>query len=551
MHIENIIIENFKCFEWKFQLALNSWLNIVVWNNNVWKSTILEAINLAFSWWFKNKPLKSELTEALFNKNVINNYLEYINNPNPTEIVDIPQISVEVYCDFWDDVINGEFCWDGNSYRNWDLIWFKFNIFVDEIGLSGYIEEVRENWELLYSLPIEFYDYRWESFSRQSKTPQSIPLKTFLIDSSNTRYQNGKDINTMSILRDRLEKEHQVKMAQVHRKLKDSFWQEDSIQEINQILLSDELSDKTVTLQIEPSTKDNWEGSLGTFVNNIPFQYIGRWEQTIIKTKLSLKHRKATESSILLIEEPENHLSHTNLNKLINSISGSEKQIIISTHSSFVVNKLWLESLILLNIEANTKRVKFKMSELSPSTQNYFKKLPWYDTLRLILCNKAILVEWDSDELLVQRAYMDNHNGKLPIEDWIEVISVRSLAFKRFLEISKLIKQETVVITDNDGKTEAEMNTKYNDFIWEENITISFDKVINPQWWIVDFNYNTLEPNLLKVNSLAALNAILWTAHTTDDELLWYMKNNKTDCALKIFDHKTPINYPQYILDVI
>lgn len=37
---------------------------------------------------------------------------------------------------------------------------------------------------------------------------------------------------------------------------------------------------------------------------------------------------------------------------------------------------------------------------------------------------QAILVEGDSDELIVQRAYMDSHRGKLPISDGIDIISV-------------------------------------------------------------------------------------------------------------------------------
>ena len=37
-------------------------------------------------------------------------------------------------------------------------------------------------------------------------------------------------------------------------------------------------------------------------------------------------------------------------------------------------------------------------------TFEFFKKVAGYDTLRLILCKKSILVEGDSDELVVQRA---------------------------------------------------------------------------------------------------------------------------------------------------
>ena len=67
-----------------------------------------------------------------------------------------------------------------------------------------------------------------------------------------------------------------------------------------------------------------------------------------------------------------------------------------------------------------------------------------YDTLRLILCKKAILVEGDSDELVVQRAYMDIHNGRLPIQDGIDVITV-GLSFLRFLEVATILKKKTMM----------------------------------------------------------------------------------------------------------
>ena len=62
------------------------------------------------------------------------------------------------------------------------------------------------------------------------------------------------------------------------------------------------------------------------------------------------------------------------------------------------------------------------------------------------------------------------------------------------------------------------------------------------------FNYNTLEPKMLKVNGLKKLNTILGTTYKTEDELHKHMKEHKTDCALKIFDTKEKIDFPQYIL---
>ena len=51
----------------------------------------------------------------------------------------------------------------------------------------------------------------------------------------------------------------------------------------------------------------------------------------------------------VLIEEAENHLSFSNLNMLIKHISEkrADRRLLVTTHSSFVLNKLGLESVLL------------------------------------------------------------------------------------------------------------------------------------------------------------------------------------------------------------
>jgi putative ATP-dependent endonuclease of OLD family len=199
-----------------------------------------------------------------------------------------------------------------------------------------------------------------------------------------------------------------------------------------------------------------------TYFDNVPFHHIGKGEQCIVKTNLALSHNKSQEANILLLEEPENHLSHTKLNQLIHGIKSgdNDKQIIISTHSSFVANKLGLKNLILLN---NNETVK--LDDLQESTKSFFERLSGYDTLRLILCQKAILVEGDSDELIIQKAFRVNNSDKLPIESGVDVISVGT-SFLRFLEIAKKIKKPVVVVTDNDGNPVA-LKQKYTDYLGE------------------------------------------------------------------------------------
>ena len=546
MFIKKIIIENFKCFAERFELELNEGLNILVGDNEVGKSTVLEAINLALSGWINGKYLKTELSESLFNKQVITNYLENINTNQKIEVP--PTITIELYCDFGEDSINESFKGDKNLLKDRQASGVRFVIAFDEEKCNEYIQEVINSNEELLSLPIEYCDSSWESFSRQTKIPRTIPIKSSLVDSSSFRYKNGADVSASRIIRDKLTTEEETKISQAHRRLRDSFSVDPSVEEINK-KIQENISDKRISLQMETSTKISWESSLMPYLDDIPFQNIGKGEQCLVKTKLSLQKKATKNSNILLIEEPENHLSHSKLNELIKYIESNndDKQIIISTHSSFVANKLGLNSLILLNIDEITQqRKEFRMNRLSSETQNYFEKLSGYDTLRLILCKKAILVEGDSDELVVQKAYFDTHS-KLPIEDGIDVISVRSLAFKRFLNIAKELKQPTIVVTDNDGDFDNKITKKYQSYQDCENIKICADN---------NNDLKTLEPQLANANKddlnvLREIFGIQESDYLDEKSISDYMKKHKTECALKIFEADKKIKFPQYILNAI
>ena len=61
----------------------------------------------------------------------------------------------------------------------------------------------------------------------------------------------------------------------------------------------------------------------------------------------------------------------------------------------------------------------------------------------------------------------------------------------------------------------------------------------------------TLEPQIVAANGREVINKVLCKQYPTDEGLLTHMKNNKTDCALAIFETSEPITMPGYIRDAI
>jgi putative ATP-dependent endonuclease of OLD family len=433
-----------------------------------------------------------------------------------------------------------EFEGNGNSEKITDSGVF-FKIEFDQEYQSEYDALISS--QDITTIPIEYYKITWKSFARNSVTARSIPLKSVIIDSSSNKYQNGSDVYITRIIRNDLEDDEKAQLSRAFRSMKENFMESPSIESLNgKIENKSKITDKKLHISVDLSANKSWETLLMVYLDETPFHYVGKGEQCIIKTNLALGHEKSQEAGIILLEEPENHLSHTKMNQLISSIKDScdGKQVIISTHSSFIANKLGLENLILLNNHESSR-----LSDLTPDTYNFFKKLPGYQTLRLLLCKKAVLVEGDSDELIFQRAYMDE-NGKLPIEDGIDVISVK-LTFKRFLEIADKINIEVAIITDNDGDYNHNILEKYDSYIGKNNIKICFDK---------RNDLNTLEPQFFDANEsdlskLCEIIDIDYSKYDNKEKIIKYMIDNKTKWALKVFESKTPVNYPDYINEAV
>lgn len=543
MAISRIKIKNFKIFE-DFELDLNKGLNVIVGDNEVGKSTILEAIHLALTGMINGKYLNTELTQYLFNSNVVEKYVDNIGTDSATSP---PTVSIEIY--FSEDDNFAIFVGGINSDKNNTACGIRLSI---EAEITEEYNELVKSGNIK-TLPIEYYEPKWVSFADKQITTKSIPVKSAMIDSSLAKYQNGSDIYISRIIRQGLDPAETAKVAQSHRKMLEGFKADPAILAINKkVSQNANISNRDITLSVELLSKNAWENSLITCVDKVPFHYIGKGEQCVIKTKLALADKRAKNASVILLEEPENHLTHARLNELIEDVSSecSDRQIIMTTHSSFVANKLGLESIFLLSAGVN----KTSFADLSEETAKFFKKLSGYDTLRLVLSKSAILVEGASDELVVQKAYMQVNEGRLPIFDGVDVISVGT-SFLRFLEISSLLNKQVAIITDNDGNINA-LVKKYNEYLGDNKkdcILISYENTVHvssdPP--IENYNYNTLENLMLIHNGLATMNTILKKSYETEDELRIYMKGNKTECALAIFEYASDVKFPQYITEAV
>lgn len=529
MTIERIIIKNYRTLH-AADLKLGEGINIIVGDNESGKSTLLEAINLALKCQLGRRPAVYELHPFLFNSCAVQ---EFITSHREGKPQPPPEVRIEIY--LREDPTLADLKGTNNSEMS-DQPGISLTIQLDD----NFKEEYREyisHLDELNSVPVEYYEIVWQSFAGHNLKPREIPVKSVLIDPSSISNAAGASRYVLEIVRDYLTKPQAVDLALSYRKMRDEFLDDSRIKAINKNLAAKTgvVSDKQLSVAMDVTSKGSWEAGIMPHLDDIPLTLVGKGEQNAVKIKLAME--SSDTCHVFLMEEPENHLSHSNLNRLIGRIAAKSngRQLIITTHSSFVLNKLGIENTLLFD-----GRNAIRLNDLPASTEAYFKKLPGHDTLRMILAKRTILVEGPSDELIVQKAFFQIH-GNMPLETGVEVISVNSLAFKRFLDIARLLKIVVSVAMDNDGKT-ASKEANYAAYNAESNITLCIGE---------DDACPTLEPQLLKANGLAKLNTILGTKFADDATLLTHMKDNKTDTALKIFDSATPFEIPGYIKHAI
>jgi putative ATP-dependent endonuclease of the OLD family len=527
--ITRLSVRNFKMLR-EFDLSLDPTLNILVGKNDSGKSTVLEALGIVLNGRLNGRPFSQELSPYLVNNDAV---AEYVQKLAIDAKVSPPEIIIEV--EFTDDDSTAPLR-GTNNLTGADVSGIRLCASLSSAYAAEYATLASTPGAIRLG-PTEYYNVEWLAFSGGAITARSVPVRASLIDASAIRVHSGIDQHLQQALQAYLDPSERVELSRQYRSLKEEFSNKAPVQAINTKLqsASASVSTRALTMALDLSQRSTWETSIVAHLDDIPFSLIGKGEQNILKILFALV-QNASSSNVVLIEEPEAHLSFALLNILMRRVSDTtvDKQVLASTHSTFIANKLGLEHLILVGGDRPTR-----LADLPKGTVEFFRKLPGYDTLRLVLAEGAILVEGPSDELVVQRAYADRH-GKLPLDDGVDVISV-GLSHKRFLEVAALLKRRVWIVTDNDGKSHSDIEKRFEGYLCESaTLHTSVDPALR-----------TLETTLVAANGLDALNDVLRRTFASKDEALGYMLGNKTEAALAIFEAKRSLSMPPYIMDAV
>lgn len=523
--ITKIRIRGYRIYK-DFVLYPNPQLNILVGDNDAGKSTLLEAISLGLNGRIGGRGVLEELNPYWFNAELVS---EFLAQRNAGRKPALPEILIELYLQDRDDLQG---------------LCGTINVDVPTTACPGVFlriypndeyQDMLDEWlkEPSSLIPVEYYTCEWRTFADKELTKRPRALSVATIDSRTIKSSTTVDYHLRQILNDHLEVTEKAEISLGFRNIKASMTKE-ALAPVNGRLLTLEasLQEEPIALAMDQTSRTSWSNVVTPHVDGLPFAMAGHGQQAAIKISLAMK-RHSEKATIVMIEEPENHLSHTSLTTLLDRIQAlatADQQLFISTHSAYVLNRLGLDALHLLNRNSVSK-----ITELSNDTVLYFQRLPGYDTLRLVLAKKVVLVEGPSDEIIFERVYSDLF-GHRPMADGIDVICMRGLALARCLELCSSINKPVAAMRDNDGVEPLDLREAVEE--WLEGSTRELFIGAVPDG-------RTLEPQLITANGEAHLRDVLNI--TAAANLATWMAREKTEGALRIANSEMVVTPPEYM----
>lgn len=512
-YIKKIRIRGYKGFK-DTTIDFNKGKNIIVGINEIGKSTILESIGIV-------------LSKAIYNK--IDNSLErYFHNTNKESffynktIDSLPEIIIELFLDFEDEITSLKF--SGINYtdhKNKEQCGIKFEYkfdrdFASIINLGEYAEK--------RIIPIEYYRAEWQTFSNLNYKTQSLPFKYLFIDNSSSKNDVFGNY-AKSIYLSKINKSTQLELSGSFNLALGAFKEAHK----------DKLNIDNTRLIGLDSNKTQLMRLLDIYESDISIQDMGKGKENLVKTEIALNN---SMFDIILMEEPENHLSYTNTRKLLDLINSfSNAQIIITSHSSVIASRLDLKNIIWLNKDGS-----HSLNNLTEDTAEYFNRLDNLDILRFILAEKCILVEGAVEYILLPQV-INKLTGKTISELGIDIISMGSISYERYRELANILnKKKIATITDND-KNDSLVGSDIKD-----NFGVFRGSTIN-DWTLEVAFYNCNVSYFDKIYKKRKTKA-----EYNDNpcpKALSHMLKNKTENAIFMSNDIEHIEIPDYIKEAI
>lgn len=519
-YIKRLSIEGFKKFSF-LEVDFNEHMNILVGENEAGKSTIFDALRTVLNQQYRTSD-KAVLRD-LFNADMVAAF-----QANPS-IKTLPRIVIEVELELDPKQRNADY-FHGEVYgrrkRQAEKYGIRFECrFDEEIG-DGLDESIREG-----KIPYEYYALTWMTYANRPYQMVKRPVNFISIDTTNNGTAASFNYYNKALFASKYNEGMRTKAKNSFRDQLDHAFENIGLPEIDEKRKFG-IDGKKVIL----------EAILSVYEDSISLENRGSGMESLIKTKIALDKKSGLD--VILIEEPENHLSFSMLRKMLQEISEKQEtsQIIVATHSNMIASRLNLNNVLWITDEG-AKSLSFVNREVA----KFFVKADDNAFLQLLLAKKAILVEGATEFLLIPYFY-EKMTGKTIEDDEVTVISCNGISYSKYLAIAESTNKKIAVITDNDGKQNRIDNAStFNNAHSLQHIFMA-SEVKGWTWEACIY-----ELNQAKLDTLIDVQpGAKYLFHEKEYcPVLGKMLNNKVDVAYSMLTSGEDFEPPQYVKDAI
>ena len=381
-------------------------------------------------------------------------------------------------------------------------------------------------------IPYEYYNLLWTTFAGQPYYLVKRPFNFLVINTSSNDTNSSFNYFNRSLFTSRYDESTRLNVKHKFREGLATAFAGAELEDIDDKIKFG-ISDKKILL----------ESVISVYEDLIPLENKGNGMESLIKTQIAFDKQKS-KLDVIIMEEPENHLSYQTMNKMLDEISKrqSEAQIIITTHSNLIASRLNLKS-----VQWITDNTVVSLKDVKSDTADFFVKADDNSFLQLLLSKKVILVEGASEALILPKIYTMITQRTLE-EDGVSIISCGGITYKHYLNVAVGDEKRIAVLTDNDGDQEKIENAAaYNQCDMKRKV-FTPEKLDDWTWEVCLYNLNTelfAERITVKAGSKYLFNGV------DRGQVLGKMLNNKVDVSFNLLHNDVTFEVPQYVKDAI
>lgn len=517
-YIKSLHIEGFKKFI-SIDVPFNEHMNILVGENEAGKSTILEAIKIVLNQQYRNAD--KSILKDLFNNQLV---AQFIKSPS---IKTLPKIVIEIELELDIAQKNSSYFYGevfGQRKQQSEKFGIRFECKYDEeLGIEPSIMDGK--------IPYEYYTLTWTTFANRPYQIIKRPLNFLSIDTTSTATSPSFNYYNKTLFASKYDETTRAKARNTFRsKL------EEALDSTNLPPISE-----TRKFGID-SKKVVLESIISVYEDSVSLENRGSGMESLIKTQIALD--KTNGIDVITMEEPENHLCFSSLQKMLHEISTKKNssQIIVTTHNNMIASRLNLNNVLWI-----TQNEVKSLSNVTKETADFFVCASDNGLLQLLLSKKIILVEGATEHLLVPMFY-EQITGSTIEKDEVTIISCNGIAYKRYLDIATATNKKIAVITDND-ENEAKI-IEANDFNTTHDFQHIFMGATKEEWTWEACIYK--ENKTLLDRIISVKQGSEYKFHGNDyGKVLGKMLNHKVESAYKMLTSGETFEVPQYVKSAI